>query len=174
MHCRLICISQKKHNPMIRKILLKVSVLFFSTSAGIVVAVIVVSPFVWYINMIANDGPIFPPPLVALGFFGLPYAFLLFPVQLIVALYEFFSGKSLGSYFPVLSIVNGLSAGLLWSYVLKSSETTAAFVLTLIGIALVQSFVVFGSYWLLERIAPMILDVVLKMPNLLKSPTHTL
>lgn len=159
---------------MIRKILLKASVLFLSTSAGIVVAVIVVSPFVWYMNMIANDGPIFPPPLVALGFFGLPYAFLLFPVQLIVALYEFFSRKSLGSYLPVLAIVNGLSAGLLWSLVLKSSETNAAFVFALIGIALIQSFVVFGSSWLLERIAPLILDVALKMSNHLKSPTHKL
>lgn len=158
---------------MIRKILLKASVLFFSTSAGIVVAVIVVSPFVWYMNMIATDGPIFPPPLVALGFFGLPFAFLLFPVQLIVALYEFFSGKSLGSFFPMIATVNGLSAGLLWSYVLKSSESNAAFVLALIGIALIQSFVVLSSSWLLERIAPMILDVVRKMSNLSKSPTHT-
>lgn len=158
---------------MIRKILLKASVLFFSTSAGIVVSVIVVSPFVWYMNMIANDGPIFPPPLVALGFFGLPYACLLFPVQLIVALFEIFSGKSLSSYFPVLSLVNGLPAGLLWSYVLKSSATNAAFVLALIGLALIQSFVVFGSYWLLERIAPILLDVFVKISTVLKSPpTH--
>jgi hypothetical protein len=155
---------------MIRKILLKASVLFFSTSTGVVVAVIIVSPFVWYMNLIANDGPIFPPPLVALGFFGLPFAFLLLPVQLIAALYEFFSGKSLGSYFPLIAMVNGLSAGLLWSYVLKSSETNAAFVLALIGIALIQSFVVSGSTWLLERIAPLILDVLLKIPNVLKSP----
>ena len=124
--------------------------------------------------MIANDGPIFPPPLVALGFFGLPYAVLLFPFQLIVALYEFFSGKPLGSFLPVIATVNGLSAGLLWSFVLKSSETDVAFVLALIGIALIQSFVVFGSYWLLERIAPLILDVALKMSNHLKSPTHAL
>ena len=159
---------------MIRKILLKVSALFFSTSAGIVVAVIVVSPFVWFMNTIANDGPIFPPPLVALGFFGLPYAVLLFPFQLIVALYEFFSGKPLGSFLPVIAIVNGLSAGLLWSLVLKSSETDVAFVLALIAIALTQSFVVFGSYWLLERIAPLILDAALKMSIHLKSPTHKL
>jgi len=159
---------------MIRKILLKASILFFSTSAGIVVAIIVVSPFVWYMNMIANDGPIFPPPLVALGFFGLPYAFLLFPVQLIVALYEFFSEKSLGRFLPVIAIVNGVSAGFLWSLVLKSSGTNAAFIIALIGIALIQSIVVFGSYWLLESIAPLILDAILKMSNLLKSTPHTL
>ena len=157
---------------MIRKILLKASVLFLSISAGIVVAVIVVSPIVWYMDMIANDGPIFPPPLVALGFFGLPYAVLLFPTQLIVALYEFFSEKSLKSFFPVMAVVNGLSAGLLWSFVLKSSETDVAFVLALIGVALIQSCVVFGFYWLLEIIAPIILDAALKMLNHLKSPPH--
>lgn len=155
---------------MIRKILLKVSLVFFLTIAGIVVAVIVVSPFILYMNMTANDGPIFPPPLVALGFFGLPYAILLFPVHLIVALYEFSRGKSLGYLLPIIAIINGVSVGLLWSLVLKSSETNDAFVFALIGIALIQSFFVFGSYWLMERTAPLILDVVLKMSNLLKSP----
>jgi hypothetical protein len=155
---------------MIRKILLKTSAVLISTSAGIVAAIIVVSPVIFYMNMTANDGPIFPPPLVALGFFGLPYAVLLFPVQLIVALLEFFRGKSLGPFLLVIAVVNGLSAGLLWSFVLRSSASNTVFVLALIGVALIQSFVVFGSYWLLERIAPLILDAVLKMSDHLKSP----
>ena len=147
---------------MIWKILNKASALFFSVGAGIAVAVIIVSPFIWYMNVTANDGPIFPPPLVALGFFGLPYAFLLLPIQLIVALYEFFSRKSLGILLLVIATVNGLLAGLLWSLVLKSSKTNFIFVLSIVVVALLQSFVVYGSYWLWDRFAPRLLKAVQK------------
>jgi len=147
---------------MIWKLLIKAFAVVLSTGAGILIAVIVVSPFIWYMNMTANDGPIFPPPLVALGFFGLPYAFLIFPVQLIVALYELFSGKSLGFLLLVIATLNGLLAGFLWSLVLKSSETDTIFVLSLVGVALIQSFVVFGSYWLVDKYALTILNLIQK------------
>lgn len=147
---------------MIWKILIKASAVFFSTGAGIAGAVIIVSPFIWYMNVTANDGPIFPPPLVALGFFGLPYAFLLFPIQLIVVLYEFFSRKSLGFLLLVIATVNGSLAGLFWSLVMKSSQTDTLFVLSLVGVALLQSFVVYGSYWLWDRFAPRLLKAVHK------------
>ena len=147
---------------MIWKLLIKAFAVVLSTGVGILIAVIVVSPFIWYMNMTANDGPIFPPPLVALGFFGLPYAFLIFPVQLIVALYELFSGKSLGFLLLVIATLNGLLAGFLWSLVLKSSETDTIFVLSLVGVALIQSFVVFGSYWLVDKYALTILNLIQK------------
>lgn len=143
---------------MIWRLLIKASAVVFSTVAGITVTVIIVSPFIWYMNMTANDGPIFPPPLVALGFFGLPYAFLLFPIQLIVALYEFFSRKSLGLLLWVVATVNGLMAGLLWSLVYQSTDTI--FVFSLFGVALIQSFVVYGSYWFWDRFVPGLLKAV--------------
>jgi len=148
---------------MIWKILIKAFALFFSASAGIAVIVIIVSPFIWYMNVTANDGPIFPPPLVALGFFGLPYAFLLFPIQLIVALYEFLSRKSLGFLLLVIATVDGLLAGLLWSLVMKSSKTDTVFVLSLVGVALIQSFIVYSSYWLWDRFEPRLLKTVQKI-----------
>jgi hypothetical protein len=114
---------------MTLKILMKAAAVFFSAGAGIAAAVIIVSPFIWYMNVTANDGPIFHPPLVALGFFALPYAFLLFPIQLIVALYEFISIKSFGFLLLVIATVNGLLAGLLWSLVMRSSKADTIFVL---------------------------------------------
>jgi len=143
---------------MIWRILIKASAGFFSTVAGITVTVIIVSPFIWYMNMAANDGPIFPPPLVALGFFGLLYAILLFPIQLIVAMYEFFSRKSLGFLLLVIATVNGLMAGLLWSLVYQSTDNI--FVFSLFGVALIQSFVVYGSYWLWDRFVSGLLKAV--------------
>lgn len=147
---------------MIGKLLLKAFAVVLSTGAGVLVAVIVVSPFIWYMNVTGNDGPNFPPPLVALGFVGLPYAFLLFPIHLVVALYEFFSRKSLGFLLLVIATLNGLLAGFLWSLILKSSQTEIIFVLSLVGVALIQSFVVFGSYWLVDKFALTILNVILK------------
>lgn len=146
---------------MIWKILTKASAVFLSAVAGIAFTIIIVSPFIWYMNVTANDGPIFPPPLVAFGFFALPYAFLLFPIQLIVALYEFFSRKSLGFLLLVIvAIVNGLLAGLLWSLVYQSTDTI--FVFSLFGVALLQSFVVYGSYWLWDSFAPRLLNALHK------------
>lgn len=143
---------------MIGKILIKTSAVFLSAAAGIVFTIIIVSPFIWYMNVTANDGPIFPPPLVAFGFFGMPYAFLLFPIQLIVALYEFFKRKSLGFLLLVIATINGLLAGLLWSLVYQSTDTL--FVFSLFGVALLQSFVVNSSYWLWDRFAPPLLKAV--------------
>lgn len=106
--------------------------------------------------------PHFPSATCGIGIFGLPYAFLIFPVQLIVALYELFSGKSLGFLLLVIATLNGLLAGFLWSLVLKSSETDTIFVLSLVGVALIQSFVVFGSYWLVDKYALTILNLIQK------------
>jgi hypothetical protein len=145
---------------MIWKILIKASAVFLSAVTGIAFTIIIVSPFIWYMNVTANDGPIFPPPLVAFGFFGLPYAVLLFPIQLIVALYEFFNRKSLGILLLVIATVNGLLAGLLWSLVYQSTDTI--FVFSLFGVALLQSFVVYGSYWLWDRFAPRLLKALNK------------
>ncbi len=125
-----------------------------SAGVGIGVTIIIVSPCIWYMNVAANDGPIFPPPLVALGFFGLPYALLLFPIQLLVALYEFFRRSPSGAVLLVIATVNGLLAGFLWSLVMKSSSTDTMFILSLVGVALLQSYVVHGLYWLWKRYAP--------------------
>lgn len=142
----------RNDHPLVWRILTKASAVFLSAVAGIAFTTIIVSPVIWIMDMSANDGPIFPPPLVALGFFGLPYAVLLLPVQLIVALYEFVARKSLGLLLLVIAAVDGLLAGLLWSLVYQSTDTL--FVIALFAVALLQSFVVYGSYWLWDRFAP--------------------
>ena len=137
--------------PLPLRILLKMSAALMLAGVAIGVTVIIVSPFIWYMNEVAQDGPIFPPPLVALGFFGLPLAVLLFPMQLCVVLYELFRGKPRGAVILVIAIVNGLLAGLLWFLVMTSGTADIMLFLTLVGVALLQSFVVHGLYWLWER-----------------------
>ena len=131
-----------------RKIFVKIVVLLFSAGAGFVVAVLVTSPFIGFANTTANDGPNFPPPLVAIGFFALPYGILLFPLQVIVTLYEFFRKKPLGIGLLIIGAFGGAFAGLLWYFVIKSSQLDTQMAFLLIGVAVIQALVVFGCHWL--------------------------
>jgi hypothetical protein len=139
---------------MTLRILLKFFGVLISASAGIGVTVLIVSPIIWYMNVNANDGPLFSPPLVALGFFGLPYALLFLPVQLLVAFYEFFRGKLSRVVILGIATVNGLLAGILWFFVLRSSSADTVFFLSLTGVAILQSYVVHGLFQLWRRYGP--------------------
>ena len=137
---------------MMRKVFVKIIVLLSSAGAGFVIALLVTSPFIWFANARANDGPIFPPPLVAIGFFALPYGVLLFPLQVLVMLYEFFRKKMLGSVLLIIGIVGGALAGFLWYLVIKSSQLTAQMTLLLFGIAILQALVVFGFHMIANKL----------------------
>jgi len=137
---------------MIRKVLVKIIVLLCSAGAGLVTAVLVATSFIWYAYELANDGPIFPAPLVAIGLIALPYALLLFPLQIIVMLYEFFRKKMLGIELLIIGIIGGALAGLLWCFALKSSQLTTPMAILLIGIAILQAFVVFGLHMIANKL----------------------
>ena len=137
---------------MIRKVLVKIIVLLFSAGTGFVIAVLATSPFIWFANTTANDGPIFPPPLVAIGFFALPYGVLLFPIQLMVILFEFIRKKTLGFGLLIIGIIGGAFVGFLWYFVIKSSQLTVEMTLLLIGIAILQSLVVFGFHLIANKL----------------------
>lgn len=129
---------------MVRKFITKIIVMMFSAGVGFVMAVLVTSPFIWLANTTANDGPIFPPPLVATGFFALPYGVMLFPLQVIVMLYEFFQKKNLGIGLLLIGIFGGAVAGTLWYSVIKSSQLDTQMTFLLFGVAIFQALVVFG------------------------------
>lgn len=138
---------------VIRKILFNASAVLFSVGVGIFVTTLLFSPIIWHLNAIANDGPLFPPPLVAFGMIGLPYAALLLPLQLAVVLYEIFSKKSLGlSLLVLIAVIDGTLAGFLWFLVLKPSQTDFV-ALSLGATVMIQSFVVFSCYWLMNKFA---------------------
>jgi hypothetical protein len=144
------------------RIIFKVLNVGISACAGISSAIIVISPFIWIAYSTADDGPFFPPPLVALGLFGLPYAVLLFPLQLIVAVYEFFSQKILGILLLPIAVGGGLMSGFLWHLVERSSKDETLLYLILLGTALMQSLVVFGFTWLINRFVPVVFKFFLK------------
>ena len=135
-----------------RSIMVKSGGVGLATAAGVAAAVVLVSPYVWYANAMANDGPYFPPPLVALGFLGLPYAVLLLPGLLAAALYEIISRKTLGWLLGAIALANGLLAGSLWYLVMRSSQSDGWLVLMIFGTALIQSGVASGCYWLVNRL----------------------
>ena len=139
-------------NLRIQTFIVKFVVMGISAGAGFVAAVLITSPFIWIANMTAVDVPYFPPPLVAIGFFALPYGILLFPLQAMVILYEFFQKKKLGLGLLIIGIVGGAFAGILWYFVIKSSQLEAWMAILLIGVAFIQSFVVFGFHLIANQL----------------------
>lgn len=137
---------------MMRKVFVKIIVLLSSAGAGFVIAVLVTSPFIWFANAAANDGPIFSPLLVAIGFFALPYAVLLLPLQVIVISYEIFRKKILGIVLLIIGIVGGALAGFLWYFLIKSSQLTAQMTILLFGVAILQALVVFGFHLIANKL----------------------
>lgn len=137
--------------PKHKRVLYQVFRIFVSTSAGIIATTILVTPFIGILNAMANDGPIFPPPLIAFGFYGMPLAILLLPIQIIAAVYEASGRKPLGLALVNAAILDGLLAGCVWYYLLKSSEMENFIAVSILASALIQSSVVFGCYWLVHR-----------------------
>ena len=89
---------------------------------------------------------------VAIGFFALPYGVLLFPIQLMVMLFEFIRKRTLGFGLLIIGIIGGAFVGFLWYFVIKSSQLTVELTLLLIGIAILQSLVVFGFHLIANKL----------------------
>lgn len=147
------------------KVLFKAIGMLFAAATGMFATIIVATPIFWYMNETANDGPLFPPPLVALGFLALPYAVLLFPLQALTALYELLRKQSPGLVSFLVGITNGLLAGFLWSLVLNSSLTQPSFVAALVGGAVLQSLTAVGVSWLVHALAPSARQLLLALAS---------
>jgi hypothetical protein len=127
-------------------------VLLFSAGAGILITTVVTTPFIWFAYAKANDGPIFPAPLVAIGLITFPLGILLFPLQIIMMLFEFFRKKLLGIELLFIGIVGGGLAGFLWYSILKTSRITYQEIFFLFGIAILQACVVFGFHLVANKL----------------------
>jgi len=135
-----------------RRFFTKIIVLLFSAGAGFVITTVVTTPFIWFAYARANDGPIFPAPLVAIGFIAFPLGVLLFPMQVIVTLFEFFRKKLLGIELLFLGFVSGVLAGFVWYSALKTSRITSQEIFLLFGIAMLQACVVFGFHMIANKL----------------------
>jgi hypothetical protein len=113
---------------------------------GVVAGTCVATPIIAVLNYLATDGPIFPPPLVALGLLALPVGVILLPVQMAGSGYELIRHRSLGRGWLALAIVAGGGSGLAWFLVLRPSEYTLAQVALLAVFGVFQAFFALGTH----------------------------
>jgi hypothetical protein len=109
---------------------------------------IVVTPLIALGNYLATDGPYFPAPLVALGFFALPVGFLLLPIQVLLVAYQVITRKALGQFLLLIFVISGLIAGFIWSLVLTSGRIIGVMLIVDSLFAVFQALLVFGCHWI--------------------------
>jgi hypothetical protein len=130
----------------------KAGLVCVSSLLGVFVGTAIATPVIALMNYLATDGPIFPPPLVALGLLALPVAVLLLITQVLLVLYEIASNHSLGSTWLLLALLAGSLAGFTWYLVLKSSQSGPLFAVALIAFGVIQAICVFSCHWLAHKL----------------------
>lgn len=110
------------------------------------------TPAIALLNDLAADGPYFPAPLVAFGFFALPIGFLLFLIQVLVVGYEIIARRALGNILLFLGAIAGLAVGSIWYFVLTSSLADFWMLLAVSGSGVFQGLLVFGCHWIAYKL----------------------
>jgi hypothetical protein len=128
--------------------------LIFCSCVGLAAGVIVVTPLIALMNFRAQDGPIFPAPLVAFAV-AAPVSILLFIVQGLVLFYEWLSWRILLNGLFFIGLVVGLAAGLTPYFLAvvpyqSGSEFLALFAFAGLGIFIGLS--VFGCHWAANKV----------------------
>ena len=126
----------------------KLAILFFSSGLGLLAGWLVVTPLIALAYYLAQDGPIFPAPLVALVVV-VPVSFILFIFQGLVLLYEWIAKRRLGSSLQWIGAGGGLVAGLI-PYGLAiapyQSNSDYRMLLAFSGLGIFLGLVVFGCH----------------------------
>jgi len=128
--------------------------LIFSSCVGLAAGVIVVTPLIALMYFRAQDGPIFPAPLVAFAVVA-PVSILLFILQGLFLFYEWLSRRVLLNKLFFIGLVGGLAAGLTPYFLVvapyqSGSEPWALLVFAGLGIFI--GLTVFGCHWVANRI----------------------
>lgn len=133
------------------KIILK---LLCSSLLSLIAGGVVVTPWIALMNFLAEDGPIFPAPLV--GFLVvLPILTVLLAVQVGGLLYEQIIKRELGTTWIALGLTGGLGAGLLLYLILVAPYQEEILWPTLISLGMTGSFmglVAAGPQWILGKL----------------------
>jgi hypothetical protein len=128
--------------------------LIFSSGIGLVAGGIVLTPMIVLMNFQAQDGPIFPAPLIAFAVVA-PVSILLFILQGLVLLYEWISRRVLVNSLFWIGLAGGLAAGLT-PYILAvapyqtGSEISA--LLAFAGLGICMGLTVFSCHWVANRV----------------------
>jgi hypothetical protein len=132
----------------------KILVLLFSSGLGLVAGGIVVTLVIAIMNYLAQDGPIFPAPLVAFVVVA-PVSIILFVIQCIVVAYELIGKQRLGSALLWVGLAGGLVAGLsLYFVVIAPYQSRFDYwpLLALGGLGTFQGLIVFGCHWAADKL----------------------
>jgi hypothetical protein len=129
--------------------LLRLSV---SSAAGTLVGGVLATAWIAVLNLRAEDGPYFPPPLVALVLV-LPVTLTLLPFQALVELVSARSRRLPWWIVELLAVAGGLSAAtLLFAFLLERPSKEPATVAAILALALLQGFVTLSCMrWLAPR-----------------------
>jgi hypothetical protein len=128
--------------------------LIFSSGIGLAAGVIVVTPLIALMNFRAQDGPIFPAPLVAFAVVA-PVSILLFIIQGLVLLYEWLLRRFLLKKLLLIGLVGGLAAGLTPYFLAVApyqSESVLWALLAFAGLGIFMGLTVFGCHWTANRV----------------------
>jgi hypothetical protein len=89
----------------------RTSLILASSLTGFACGPFAATPFVAQMNFFADDGPIFPPPFVALLMLAFPIAVLVVPTQVIAVTFELLARTSIRRGRPWLALAAGSRPG---------------------------------------------------------------
>jgi apolipoprotein N-acyltransferase len=136
------------------KIIQKLIILALSTTLGLLAGVIIVTPVIALANYQAQDGPIFPAPLVAFVVV-VPVTFILFTFKGLLLIYEWIAKRSLGNSLLWMGVAGGFGAGLIpyWiSIAPYQSRSDYRTPLAFVGLGIFLGLIVFGSDWVVNKL----------------------
>src|SRR6185295_10960052 len=120
---------------------LKRSVVIISSAViGFIAGTVLVTPAMAAMNYLANDGPIFPPALVAM-LVVVPVSILIFIVQVIVVFYELRAKQTMKNSLLVIGLASGVFAGLALYGIFYSSQSTIVQLLAFIAYGSIHGLV---------------------------------
>lgn len=132
----------------------KILVLIFSAGIGYLAGGMVVTPVIAIMNYLAQDGPIFPAPMVAFVV-AAPVSLILFLIQGIAMAYEWIAKRLLGNKLLLIGLAGGLAAGLSLFFMLVApfqSRFDYGELIAFGGLGIFQGLVVFGCHWIAYKL----------------------
>ncbi len=136
------------------KAIMKLFVLVFSSGVSLAAGGIIATLVIALMNHSAQDGPIFPAPLVAMVVV-IPVSFILFLLHSFVLVYEWITQRRLRHVLLWIGLVGGLTAGLV-PYVAvvapyqSGSDHQALLAFGTLGI--IQGMIQFGFHWVFNKV----------------------
>jgi hypothetical protein len=126
--------------------------LIVPAAIGTVAGMVVTTPVLFVANRLADDGPYFPPVLVAL-IVVIPTAFVLLPFQIAAILHQRVSGRWGTRSLLAAGVLGGLVSGLVLNFGLFASSQSGwnALLLGLTLVGLTQGLTTFGCYVLINE-----------------------